>query len=87
MTSLTLYDSSVGTVGAILIAMAVIAMIETAIPLHARGRWNRAHLGPNLALTFMTFATNVFFNTALVMALASLQSNGVGLLHMLRFHP
>ena len=87
MTSLTLYDSSVGTVGAILIAMAVIALIETAIPLHARGRWNRAHLGPNLALTFMTFATNIFFNTALVMALASLQSNGVGLLHMFALPP
>ena len=87
MTSLTLYQSSVGSVGVILIAMAVVALIETAIPLHARGRWNRAHLGPNLALTFITFATNVFFNAALVMTLTSLESSGVGLLHMLALPP
>jgi sterol desaturase/sphingolipid hydroxylase (fatty acid hydroxylase superfamily) len=87
MTSLTLLRSSLGTVGLILIAMAVVALIETAIPLHARGRWNRAHLGPNLALTFMTFATNVLFNAALVMTLTSLQSNGVGLLHMFALPP
>jgi sterol desaturase/sphingolipid hydroxylase (fatty acid hydroxylase superfamily) len=87
MTSLTLYHSSVGTVGAILIAMAVIALIETAIPLHARRRWNRAHLGPNLALTFTTFATNIFFNAALVMTLTSLESNGGGLLHMVALPP
>jgi sterol desaturase/sphingolipid hydroxylase (fatty acid hydroxylase superfamily) len=35
----------------------------------------------------MTFATNVFFNVALVMALASLQSKGVGLLHMFALPP
>jgi sterol desaturase/sphingolipid hydroxylase (fatty acid hydroxylase superfamily) len=79
--------TSLNTVGAILIAMAVVALIETTIPLHARGRWNRTHLGPNLALTFITFATNFFFNSALVLALTSLQANGVGLLHTFALPP
>jgi sterol desaturase/sphingolipid hydroxylase (fatty acid hydroxylase superfamily) len=67
--------------------MAVLALIETAIPLHARGRWNRAHLGPNLALTFITFATNIVFNAALLMALVWLESIGFGLLHLLPLPP
>jgi sterol desaturase/sphingolipid hydroxylase (fatty acid hydroxylase superfamily) len=79
--------SSISTIGAILAAMAVVALIETAIPLHARGRWHRAHLGPNLALTFITFATNILFNGALVVTLISLQSDGFGLLHMLALPP
>ena len=87
MTSLTPFGSSVGTVGAILIAMSVVALIETAIPLHAHGRWNRAHLGPNLALTFITFATNTFLNGVLVMTLLWLQSNGFGLLYMFALQP
>jgi sterol desaturase/sphingolipid hydroxylase (fatty acid hydroxylase superfamily) len=80
-------QSSIETVGGIFGAMAVVALIETAIPLHARGRWNRAHLWPNLALTFITFATNVLFNSALVVVLTRLQSNGFGLLPGLTLHP
>jgi sterol desaturase/sphingolipid hydroxylase (fatty acid hydroxylase superfamily) len=72
--------TSLTTVGAILASMATVALLETALPLRARGRWNRAHLGPNLALTFLTFATNAVFNVALVMALAWLQASGLGLL-------
>ena len=79
--------SSAATVGVILAAMALVALIEAAIPLHARGRWNRAHLGPNLALTLLTFATNALFNTALVMTLVWLQSSGFGLLHLLPVSP
>jgi len=45
--------SSVGTIGGILAAMALVALLETAIPLHARGGWNTAHLRPNLVLTFL----------------------------------
>jgi sterol desaturase/sphingolipid hydroxylase (fatty acid hydroxylase superfamily) len=87
MTSLTLYQSSAGTVSVILIAMAVVASIETAIPLHARGRWSRAHLAPNLALTFITFGTNVLFNAALVLTLTRLQANSIGLLYTLALPP
>src|SRR5262245_1211114 len=82
MTFLEQLTSSVTTVGAILAAMAVVALLETALPLHRRGPGHRAHLGPNLALTFITFATNIVFNGALVMTLVWLQSTGVGLLNV-----
>lgn len=72
--------SIIPTMGIILGAMALFALIETAIPLHARGALHRAHLGPNLALTGLTFATNAFFNTALVMTLVWMHANGLGLL-------
>ncbi len=83
----TLYLSSLTTVGVILVAMALVALIEAAIPLHTRGRWNRAHLAPNLALTFITFATNAVFNTALVVALVRLEPIGFGVLHALALPP
>ena len=79
--------SSVAIIGVILAAMAVVAWVETIVPLHARGRWNGVHLGPNLALTFITFATNIFFNAALVLTLTWLQANGVGLLRMFALPP
>src|SRR5262245_33118643 len=60
--------------------MAALASLEAAIPLHARGRRNRAHLAPNLALTAITFATNALMNLAIVFALARAQSAGFGLL-------
>ena len=52
MTASTLFASAFSTIGYLLAGMAVLAAVETLVPLHARGRWNRAHLGPNLALTF-----------------------------------
>jgi sterol desaturase/sphingolipid hydroxylase (fatty acid hydroxylase superfamily) len=76
------FTTPAGTVGLILAAMAAIALLETAIPLRARGRWSRAHLGPNLALTFLTFATNAAFSAALVMLLAWQKSSGLGLLQL-----
>ncbi len=79
--------NSLTTIGAILAAMAAIAVLETAIPLHARGRWNRAHLGPNLALTFITFATNAVFGAALVAMLAWQQTSGLGLLRLFSLPP
>jgi sterol desaturase/sphingolipid hydroxylase (fatty acid hydroxylase superfamily) len=75
------------TIAGILGAMAVVALIEAAIPLHPRGRWNRAHLGPNLALTFVTFATNLVFNAAVVVGLIRLEARGVGLLHWFSLPP
>jgi sterol desaturase/sphingolipid hydroxylase (fatty acid hydroxylase superfamily) len=74
-------QSSTTTIATILAAMAALALLETAIPLRARGPWSRAHLGPNLALTFVTFATNALFSAALVLALAALEARGFGLLH------
>jgi sterol desaturase/sphingolipid hydroxylase (fatty acid hydroxylase superfamily) len=75
------------SVGAILAAMALIALVEAAVPLHARGRWHRLHLGPNLALTFVTFATNVFLNAGLLLLVGWCQAAGYGFLPWLKLDP
>ena len=67
--------------------MVAFAALVAAIPLRARGAWNRAHLAPNLALTAITFATNALMNIALVVALARAQSAGFGLLPVLALSP
>ena len=78
-----LVDQNVSTIAAILAAMGVVAILESAIPLHTAGSTRKAHLKPNLALTFITFATNIFFNLALLLAMTALRSNHFGLLHLL----
>ena len=77
----------VSTIAAILAAMAILALLETVIPLQARGRWARAHLGPNLALTFITFGTSLVLNTGLVLLLAWLEPRRLGLLQLWPLHP
>ena len=74
------FQSSTASVAAILAAMAAVAAVEAALPLHPRGRRHRDHLAPNLALTGIAFATNALLNGALVLALAWLRANGLGLL-------
>src|SRR5687768_4994263 len=76
----SLLQTSASTIAAIFGAMAVIALIELAIPLHARRAENRTHIGPNMALTFMTFATNVVINGALMLVLLKLDEAGFGIL-------
>jgi sterol desaturase/sphingolipid hydroxylase (fatty acid hydroxylase superfamily) len=71
---------SVRTMAAILAAMALLAVVEVVVPLHPRRRSNRDHVGPNLALTFVTFATSAFFNGGLLLAIAWLEARGLGLL-------
>jgi hypothetical protein len=46
MTFLLLLQTNLATVAGILAAMAVIALLETGIPLHARDTRHRSHLGP-----------------------------------------
>jgi sterol desaturase/sphingolipid hydroxylase (fatty acid hydroxylase superfamily) len=75
-------ESGFSAIAMILAVMAVVAAVEALVPLHARGAWNRAHLKPNVTLTFITFATNLFFNAALLAMLVWLQANDVGLLNM-----
>ena len=77
--------SSIASVAVILGVMGAVALMETVLPLHTRGRWGRSHLGPNLALTFITFATNFVFNTSLVLTLQWLQPTGFGLLPLVGF--
>jgi sterol desaturase/sphingolipid hydroxylase (fatty acid hydroxylase superfamily) len=84
---MNLLVTNLSTVAAILGVMGAIAVVETAVPLHARGRWHRAHLGPNLALTFLTFFTNFFLNTALILLLVWLAARGFGLLRWIPVGP
>jgi sterol desaturase/sphingolipid hydroxylase (fatty acid hydroxylase superfamily) len=81
------YSSGFTTIGSLLGAMALLAAAEALLPLHARGRWNRAHLAPNLALTFLTFATNLVLNAAVVALVLWLESRGLGLLRWLSVPP
>jgi sterol desaturase/sphingolipid hydroxylase (fatty acid hydroxylase superfamily) len=83
----SLVVSAAPTVILILIAMGIVALVEAAIPLHARGRWHRAHLGPNLSLTLLTFATNAFLSAGLLAALLWLHGAGFGLLHLFALPP
>lgn len=69
------------TIAAILVGMALIGLIETLVPLHARGPVHRAHVWPNLVLTAITFATNLVFNVAVVAVLVWQAGRGIGLLH------
>jgi len=78
-----LVASGASTIAVILGVMAAIALVEVVIPLHRRNRWNSRHLGPNLGLTFITFATNLFFNAAIVLSLLWLQTQGLGLFNSL----
>jgi sterol desaturase/sphingolipid hydroxylase (fatty acid hydroxylase superfamily) len=78
-----LFENAFPTIGYLLAGMAILAALEALAPLHARGRWNRAHLGPNLALTAITFATNLFWNAAMLALLLWLEANGFGLLRWL----
>ncbi len=81
------FQQGTTTIGFILIAIVAVALVETIIPLHGRGRWGARHLVPNLALTFVTFATNMFFNTALVLTLIWLQTFNFGLIHQFKLDP
>jgi sterol desaturase/sphingolipid hydroxylase (fatty acid hydroxylase superfamily) len=79
---MTLLAQSSVTIGAIVLSMVVVALVETVIPLHLGQRANRGHLGPNLALTFITFATNILMNTGLVLTLTPLARHGFGILNV-----
>jgi sterol desaturase/sphingolipid hydroxylase (fatty acid hydroxylase superfamily) len=73
----------IATIGTILAAMALVAAVETLVPLHARDRRHRDHLAPNLALTLLTFATNLVFNGALAAGVVALDARGLGALPLL----
>jgi sterol desaturase/sphingolipid hydroxylase (fatty acid hydroxylase superfamily) len=73
--------SPLASIAVILTAMTALAAAEAALPLRARSRWSRAHLAPNLALTFLTFATNAALGAGLVLLLDGLAARGLGLLN------
>lgn len=73
MTFLELLSSGMRTVGVVVVVMGVLALVEGLVPARPR---HRAHLGPNLALTAITFATNLVLNAMLVLALAWSNAHG-----------
>jgi sterol desaturase/sphingolipid hydroxylase (fatty acid hydroxylase superfamily) len=83
MASFALFESAFSTIGYLLVGMVILAGLETVVPLHSRARWNRAHLAPNLALTAVTFATNLLWNAAVLALVVALEANGFGLLRWL----
>jgi sterol desaturase/sphingolipid hydroxylase (fatty acid hydroxylase superfamily) len=68
------------SIGLLLVAMALVAVLEVVIPWRARGASSRAHIVPNIALTLITLAASLAMNVALVYALAWGEARGVGLL-------
>jgi sterol desaturase/sphingolipid hydroxylase (fatty acid hydroxylase superfamily) len=83
MDAAALFEPTFSATMIVLAGMAAVALLESLIPLHPRGHWNRAHLKPNLALTFVTLGTNVFLNAALLGLVFWLESNHLGLLRWL----
>jgi sterol desaturase/sphingolipid hydroxylase (fatty acid hydroxylase superfamily) len=79
--------TNLATLAAILGVMGALAVVETILPLHARGRWHRAHLGPNLALTFLTFFLSFFLNAGVVLTVVWLDERGFGVLRWLQVGP
>lgn len=42
------------TILALIFVLVIVSLVELFLPLHARGRWNRVHPGPNRTLTGYT---------------------------------
>lgn len=71
--------SNFSAIALVFSAMAFVSLIEIAIPLHRRSASNTTHLAPNLTLTLLYFAINLFFTAALVLTLMWLEKAGFGL--------
>jgi sterol desaturase/sphingolipid hydroxylase (fatty acid hydroxylase superfamily) len=87
MTLPAMLENNLATIAAISVAMALVAALEVAIPLHARGRWHRAHVGPNLALTGITFALGMVLNGGLLLLLAWLEARDLGVFRWVGLPP
>ncbi|MDZ4866941.1 MAG: sterol desaturase family protein [Alphaproteobacteria bacterium] len=82
-----LSSSAFGAIAFYLSLMTVIIVAEVLVPLHARGRWNYAHLIPNFVLTATYIATNLFFTAAIVLMLIWVGEIGFGLFNTLQLDP
>lgn len=60
--------------------MAVLALVESLIPLFPRSLMHRQHLAANLGLTALTLAVNLMLNTVLVMGALWMGKHGMGLI-------
>src|SRR5262245_53799995 len=73
--------------GGIASAFVLLSLLEAAAPRRPRGPWSRAHLAPNAALGALALAISAVLDTALVAALAWLDSRQLGLLPRLGLGP
>jgi sterol desaturase/sphingolipid hydroxylase (fatty acid hydroxylase superfamily) len=80
-------SSTLVSAGSVLAAMTVVAVVEAAIPLRIRGKWNADHLAPNLAMTLITLGSNILIALPLVTVLAWLQKNNLGVMSSLAVPP
>lgn len=71
--------ASLQTMGVLLAAMGGLSLVEALIPLHARGAAGRSHVWPNLALTLITFASNLLLNAPILLVLVWMQARHLGL--------
>jgi sterol desaturase/sphingolipid hydroxylase (fatty acid hydroxylase superfamily) len=79
-------QASLPMIGIIFGMMAILAIVETVVPLQSRERGRRRR-GPNLALTAITILINLPLNVALTLALIWLDSIGFGIRPWLRIGP
>jgi sterol desaturase/sphingolipid hydroxylase (fatty acid hydroxylase superfamily) len=73
-------DAFLRSVAVILAAMALLAVVETLLPLSRKHDWRRRHLIPNLKLVALTLGLNFALNAGAVLMTAWLASHGFALL-------
>jgi sterol desaturase/sphingolipid hydroxylase (fatty acid hydroxylase superfamily) len=79
--------NSLSSAGLLLAVLALLSLVEALIPLRARTAWSGRHLAPNLALTFITFASNLLLNLPILVGLTWLQAHHLGLFNSLAWPP
>lgn len=67
--------------------MALLALVETVIPLFPRSALSRRHAGANLGLTGIAFALNFLMNGLLVMGALWMSGEGARLVQWLKLSP
>lgn len=81
------FEAGIKTIGTILAVMAIVALVEAIVPLRERTEWSRRHILPNLAITLLTFATNLMLNVPILIGLVWLERQGYGLLNTVDIDP
>ena len=73
-------DGLLRSLAGVLVAMALLAVVETVLPFSRKHDWRRRHAIPNIALTALTLGLNIAFNAVGVLLTAWLSARGYGLL-------
>jgi sterol desaturase/sphingolipid hydroxylase (fatty acid hydroxylase superfamily) len=74
-------------IGALFGLMALLSLVEAAIPLRERRTSHPGRLFANLTLTLLTFATGLLLNLPLLVGFLWLQAHGFGLLNVVSLPP